>query len=80
MTPRERLTNCHPGLGGTHEPGDRPDRRHQRTGHQESSSKHVRQARRVEPAGVGHVRRQPWWKELAGSRRRARPLSPGRGS
>jgi len=63
MTPRECLTpkrdsNRYPGLGRTHQPRDRPDRRHQRTGHQESSSKHVRQARRVEPAGVGHVRRQ----------------------
>ena len=34
----------------------------------------------VEPTGVGHVRRQPWWKELAGGRRRARPLPRGGGS
>ena len=29
--------------------------------------------------GVGHVRRQPWWKRLAGGRRRVRPLSPSSG-
>jgi hypothetical protein len=85
MTPRERLTPKEIQIAilvweGLTNREIGPDRRHQRTGNQESSSKRIRQARRVEPIGVGHVRRQPWWKGLAGSRWRARPLSPGGGS